>query len=108
MIGKKGVIRKTIFRFKELIFMKGKGSLYPFKIRVKEPTIERIMDDLIRFNTHIIEGDKKNLRNLSYKLAPIRNDISIGFDSRNNDSIISLKNKFLKLEKIGNDYIFRF
>lgn len=88
--------------------MNGKGSIYPFKVRIKEIDKEKIMDEFMRFNTYTFEGDKKILHDLSYQLAPIRNDINISFDHRNNDSVLSLKNKSLKIIKKGNDFIFRF
>lgn len=85
-----------------------KGSIYPFKMRVYEPDIEKIWDDIKQFNTHTVKGDKTHVHQIGYDIAPIRDDFNIAWDSRTGETVISKKNKLMKIEKKGKDYIFSF
>jgi hypothetical protein len=81
--------------------------MYPFRIRITEPNLERMMDRLTKDRTVTIKSDKSDVRKLSWKLKPIRTDIFIGFDTRTYDSNISLKNPEIRIEKKGKDFIFK-
>lgn len=81
--------------------------MYPYRIRIKDPSIEKILDELAKDRTVTITDDKTSLLKLAHKMKPIRKDIFIGFDRKNYDSNISLKKKDLKIEKKGKDYIFK-
>jgi hypothetical protein len=81
--------------------------MYPYRIRIKEPNLEKILDRLAKDRTVTIKGDKAGLKKISYKIKPIRDDIFIGWDGKTYDSNISLKNPLLKIEKKGKDYVFK-
>ena len=81
--------------------------MYPYRIRITEPNLEKIMDRLTKDRTVTVHSEKSYIRKLSWKMKPIRRDIFIGFDTRTYDSNISLKNPEIRIEKIGKDFIFR-
>ena len=81
--------------------------MYPYRIRVKDPALERILDLLAENRTVTICDNKEYIRKLGYKFKPIRKNIFIGFDHKTMDSNISLKNPSIKIEKQGRDYIFK-
>jgi len=81
--------------------------MYPYRIRINDPDLERIMNRLAKDRTVTINSNKIYVRKLSWKLKPIRRDIFIGFDTRTCDSNISLKNPEIKIEKKGKDFIFK-
>ena len=81
--------------------------MYPYRTRIKEPNLEKLMDRLLKDRTLTVGCNKNDIRKLGYKLKPIRQDIFIGFDSKTYESNISIKNPFLKMEKKGKDYIFK-
>jgi hypothetical protein len=81
--------------------------MYPYKIRIKEPDLEKLMDRLTKDRTLTVGCDKNNIRKLGHKFKPIRQDIFIGFDSKTYNSNISLINPMLKIEKKGKDFIFK-
>lgn len=72
--------------------------LYPYKIRVTDPGLERILRRISHDRTVTINGNKNSVRKLGYKIRPIRKDIFIGYDYSTGESNISLKNPFLHLE----------
>ena len=71
---------------------------YPYRLRIKDPELNKILTRLAHDRTVTINGDKSALKKLSYKISPIRKDIFIGWDNRTYESNISLKNPMLKLE----------
>jgi len=81
--------------------------MYPYKIRITEPNLEKLLDRLAKDRTVTIKKDKSDIRKISWKIKPIRDDIFIGFDMRTYDSNISLKNPQIRIEKKGKDFIFR-
>jgi hypothetical protein len=81
--------------------------MYPFRIRIVDPELERIMNRLAKDRTVTMHSDKSYIRKLSWKVKPIRKDIFIGFDTRTYDSNISLKNPQIRIEKIGKDFVFK-
>jgi len=81
--------------------------MYPYRIRITEPDLEKILDRLAKDRTVTICDNKTYLKKLSYKVKPIRKDIFIGFDTKTYDSNISLKNPQISIIKKGKDYIFK-
>jgi hypothetical protein len=81
--------------------------MYPFRIRVTEPNLEKLLDRLAKDRTVTVCDDKTYLKRLSYKVKPIRADVFIGFDMKTADSNISLKNPQIRIEKKGKDFIFK-
>ena len=81
--------------------------MYPFRIRIKDQKLERLLDILAKDRTVTVCSEKEYLRRLGYKLKPIRNDFFIGFDMKTKNSNISIKNPFVRIEKQGKDYIFK-
>lgn len=85
-----------------------KGNIYPFTVRAKDPTMENLLNILKKDRTVTVSTNKFWIKKLSYKIKPIRKDIFIGFDRKTYDSNISIKNPFIKIDKNGKDFIFRF
>lgn len=86
-----------------------KGSLYPFKVRVNNPELARV---LIMVNERRATKipNPGTARRAGIKLKPIRRDVFIGCDNRHYKSFIALPPQ-LDLDVIkkgkGYDFIFK-
>lgn len=86
-----------------------KGSLYPFKVRIKDPELARV---LIMVNERRVAKipNIQISQKVGQKLKPIRRDIIIGNDRRYNKNFIALPPE-LNLDFIPKgkayDFIFR-
>jgi len=70
--------------------------MYPYKIKVFEPNIVKILEQLEQQRLVPIL-DKKTSKEITWKLKPIRPDIFLGPDTRYKQTYIGLK-PFLKME----------
>jgi len=89
--------------------MMAKGSLYPFKIRVREPELIKVYK-LLSTRRAVKIPDQPTSVKLSRKLSPIRQDIFIGPDTKYKyKSYISLPPELdLEMVKCGSAYDFIF
>jgi len=86
----------------------GKGSIYPFKVRIKDPELARV---LIMVNERRASKilDPGTARKAGIKLKPIRKDVFIGCDNRYYKSFIALPPELdLDIIKKGKGYDFIF
>jgi hypothetical protein len=74
--------------------------MYPLKIRIKDEELNKILNRLAHDRTVTINGDKKPIQKLKYKIKPIRKDIFIGYDRTTYESNISFKKPDTKLKII--------
>ena len=75
---------------------------YPYKIRIKDQELDKIVSRLANDRTVTISGNKSPIRLFNQKIRPIRDDIFIGYDRKTYESNISLKNPFLSLSSKKN------
>jgi hypothetical protein len=71
---------------------------YPFKLKTNDTELNQILTILAHDRTVTVNGSKRAVKLLGYKIKPIRKDIFIGWDFRTKDTNISLKNPMLKME----------
>ena len=66
-----------------------KGSLYPFRVRIKDPDLAQVLKMVSERRASSIKKPG-TARKAGHKLKPIRKDIFIGHDNRYYRSFISL------------------
>jgi hypothetical protein len=81
--------------------------MYPYRVRISEPNLEKLLDRLAKDRTVTVCDDKSAIKKLSYKIKPMRKDFFVGFDMKTYDSNISIKNPQIRIEKKGKDFIFK-
>ena len=86
-----------------------KGTLYPFRVRIKDPELATVLKMVSQRRAAKIKTPSI-ARKAGHKLKPIRKDVFIGSDNRYYRSFISLPPE-LDLECIpkgkGYDFIFK-
>ena len=79
---------------------------YPFKVIIKDTEMQKVFIRLMTDRNSKIPT-KNMARKLGWKIKPIRSDIFIARDlTYNNDSIIGLKDPFLKIKQNKKTFIF--
>ena len=70
-----------------------KGSIYPFKIRIKDPILANTFKMLSQKRAVKIPNKQIAIR-IGKKLKPVRRDIFLGFDNRYYRSFLALPPNF--------------
>jgi len=81
-------------------------SKYPFKITIKDDEMQKVFIRLMT-DRNCKLPNKNMAKKLGWKLKPIRKDIFIARDvSYNNDSILGIKDPFVKVKRDKNKFTF--
>lgn len=85
--------------------MKGRGSVFPYKIRVTDPQLEMVLKRLAKNRASPVE-DRGTARLLGKKLKPIRKNIFMGADRNYYKTFVALPPE-INIEIDKKDFIFR-